>query len=194
MRSMKLFSNRKRLVVAAVSATAIAAGITGGLIGVGSASAGILPTTTTVVASANTIAEPGNITLVATVGPLDLAVTPTGTVTFTASGQGHTELLGISPTSSCLILVSTCTATLNTEIAGVPNGTYVITATYSGDLLSAGSSGFTTINVTGGGGGGGTTTTTTTTTTVPPTTTTTVPRTTTTTGPCTPEPPVICQG
>jgi uncharacterized membrane protein YgcG len=149
------FSTRlRRRVVVALAATTIAGGVSAGLVGLGSASAGILPTTTTVTATPSTLVEGAPLTLIATVGPLDLAVTPTGTVTFTAADGGTSVLLGISPTSTCVILLSTCTATLNTTIADVPNGTYVITATYSGDTLSDGSVGTTTIAVTGATGSG----------------------------------------
>jgi hypothetical protein len=139
-----------------LAASAIAASTAIIALGAGPASAGILPTTTTVATTpATTLTEGAPLSIVATVGPLDLIVTPTGTVTFSATGNGVTIPLGTGTLSTCIILLSTCTATDNTTIAGVPNGTYVITAAYSGDTLSDASSATTSITVTGGGGGGG---------------------------------------
>lgn len=111
--------------------------------------AGPLPTSTRLQASAATVTAGTPVTLVAKVSVLNLGgliITPTGSVTFTASRGGPPTALGTATLSSGLsCLLTTCTATLST--AALPVGTNTITASYAGDLLSAASGGSTTVRV-----------------------------------------------
>ncbi len=136
-----------------VAGIALASGlVVGGMLGVGASpasAAGILPTTTSVVASPassaiNPIPFGKLVTLTATVGPLDLLITPSGSVTFSIVSNGYTVPLASPKLSSCIILLSKCTASASVEL---PSGTWVVTGSYSGDLLSATSSGATTVVV-----------------------------------------------
>src|SRR5580704_2818211 len=82
-------------------------------LGVQDASA-LLPTTTSVVASPATVQTGVSTAITATVGFLDLLVTPTGSVSFTATNGVVTLDLGSASLSSpCLILLISCTATVN---------------------------------------------------------------------------------
>jgi Bacterial Ig-like domain (group 3) len=106
-----------------------------------SASAGVLPTKTTVTASPVHSAQGDAVTLVASVKMLNLpglGVVPTGTVVFK---DGVT--LGSAPLGSCLLV--TCKASFTT--ASLPIGSTTVTATYAGDLVAAGSAGSVAITV-----------------------------------------------
>ncbi|MGH9122319.1 MAG: hypothetical protein ACRDYC_10310, partial [Acidimicrobiales bacterium] len=68
-----------------------------------------------------------------------LLVTPTGVVSFSDTHGGTTTVVGAGPINSpCLLNVSglQCVATLTTTL---PPGTNVISASWAGDLLGAGS-------------------------------------------------------
>ncbi len=110
--------------------------------------AGILPTSTTVQASASPVLVGTPVTLTAKVSVLGLGgllVTPTGSVTFSATNGGPPVTLGSAGLSPCLVLLAPCTATLTTSALAV--GPNTITASYAGDLLAAGSSRTTTVVV-----------------------------------------------
>jgi hypothetical protein len=123
----------------------------GGLTGASTANAvlpilnpGVLPTTTTVTASASTITQGQSVTLTSTVKVLNvlpgLIVTPTGTVTFANGAQ----LLGVGTISNCFLI----TCTVKTQTAALPAGLDTVTATYSGaKLLTSASSASTTVSV-----------------------------------------------
>jgi hypothetical protein len=120
----------------------------------------LLPTTTTVTATPNS--QPQNaddtVTVTATVGPLDLYLTPRGTVYFTVWAPGAT--LGINTSnidlSTCVILLSTCQASLTFPVGAsnsvndgdVVPGVYTVEAHYSGDSLSKGSNGYGSFTIT----------------------------------------------
>ena len=111
--------------------------------------AGILPTSTTVQASARPVLNGTPVTLKAQVSVLGLGgllVTPTGSVTFSAVNNGPSVTLGSAGLSPCLVLVTPCVATLTTSALAV--GTNTITASYAGDLLAAASSRTTSVVVT----------------------------------------------
>jgi hypothetical protein len=96
---------------------------------------GPVPTTTKLSASANPAPAGSTVRLTATVGPLDLLVTPSGTVTFTEVD----EVLGTVPLrGGCIVVISPCAATLT--LPSLPAGTHHITAQYNGDAFSAPSS------------------------------------------------------
>jgi hypothetical protein len=94
-----------------------------------------VPTSTKLSSSSNPAASGASVTFKATIGPLDLRITPTGTVTF----RDGTQTLGVVPLGgSCFILISSCTASFTPS--PLPDGTHAITASYSGDAYSARSS------------------------------------------------------
>lgn len=106
-------------------------------------SAGLLPTTTTVVASPASSSLGQAVTLTATVKVLDLnglLVTPSGTVSFT----NGTQALGAAPLPDCSP-AAPCSTSLTTT--SLPVGSDTVTATYSGDALTSSSSGTTTVQV-----------------------------------------------
>jgi hypothetical protein len=110
----------------------------------------IIPTTTTLSVSTNPIHDGSTETMTATVGPFDLALTPTGTVTFELlSGPLVTGVVTVSLTGGCLILVSTCSASYSFPVLQtlIPPGTYVVKALYSGDVISKPSSSQLTLTV-----------------------------------------------
>jgi hypothetical protein len=116
---------------------------------------GILPSYTTVSVSANPAALDEPVTLSAEVsvllkglhlGPL----TPKGTVSFwrleMIDGQRHHFWLADAPLSSCIILLSKCTATSEPVVLGaqpgaIEDGGFGIVASYDGDALSSWSEG-----------------------------------------------------
>jgi hypothetical protein len=110
----------------------------------------ILPTKTTVASSANPAFDGAPITYSANVTILNTnlgPITPKGTVTFQREGLDDTTVtLGTVPLSSCIILLSKCTASVTeTPIAAGAEGYlqhFRVTATYHGDTLSKPSSGF----------------------------------------------------
>jgi hypothetical protein len=140
----------------------LAIGVTAGAMGgtISAAGAGpskglnLLPTTTTVVAAPNVIVTNTGGTEPTTLSALvdlflvhGLLITPSGTVTFTASATGASPgdiALGSAPLSSCLL--TACSAQITTT-ALHPAGTYTVTASYGGDLVAKGSSGTTTVYV-----------------------------------------------
>ena len=108
---------------------------------VGSAMAGLVPTSTTVLASPDLISSSGSATLTATV-QYGLLITPTGTVTFTDTTNN--AVLGKAKLSGpCLLSLKLCTAQLNVSASQLSAGQNQIQASYGGDLLSAPSSGST---------------------------------------------------
>lgn len=101
--------------------------------------AGILPTTTTVATSGNPALAGSPVTFTATVkilgtnlGPL----TPTGTVKFTYGATTVTR-----PLSSCIILLTQCTASATMTALPESASPTTVTAKYNGDLLSKPSTG-----------------------------------------------------
>lgn len=106
-----------------------------------SASAGLLPTTTTLMVAPVSSVNGQQVTITAAVKLLGalpgLGITPTGTVTFTSTDGTHHFAVGSAPLGFCLL--TTCTATL--QSASLPVGTSSITGTYSGDAVSNPSSG-----------------------------------------------------
>ena len=111
--------------------------------------AALLSTTTKLTSSATTIASGGNVHLTATVKTLGeggFVVTPTGTVTFSATNGGPAVNLGTSTvTANCLVLVTPCVATVDTT--ALPVGVDTVVAHYNGDTLSKPSSGTLSITV-----------------------------------------------
>lgn len=105
-------------------------------------SAGIVPSKTAVAPSIDVITatgQPNQAVLTATVTP-GLLVTPTGTVTFTDMTNGTP--LGSAPvTGPCLLSFTRCTAKKPVLASQLAPGQNAIKATYSGDVLLAGSSG-----------------------------------------------------
>jgi large repetitive protein len=87
-------------------------------------------TTTNVTATPNPASSGASVTLTATVARSAGTGTPKGTVTFTADGK----TLGDAPLTNGI-------AAIAASSTGVPLGTYVVTATYSGDAGDAASSG-----------------------------------------------------
>jgi hypothetical protein len=125
---------------------------------------GLLPTSTTVSASQNTVVVqstdpsfvPQSTVLTATVklAPVGgLLITPSGVVTFTArDAHGDTINLGSAPVSACLLSLTKCTAAVTTNkfyvaTADQANGgtTWTVTASYPGDLVAKPSNGTTTV-------------------------------------------------
>lgn len=104
---------------------------------------GPLPTTTTVVASALSVRYGQPVTFTTTVSALHLGgllITPSGAITFTAANGSQTVTLGTATIAKpCLLTVIPCTATFTT--AQLPAGDDLVTASYSGDLLTGPSSG-----------------------------------------------------
>ena len=80
------------------------------------------PTTTTVTANPNPVVQGGSVTLTANVARTGSNGVPTGTVTFSSEGQ----TLGSATLSGGSASFTQSTGTL-------PQGTYPVTATYSGD-------------------------------------------------------------
>lgn len=100
------------------------------------AAGGLTPTSTSLTASSYAISIGQTITFYSTVFSIGVASTQTGTVTYTAATQG---VLGVGTVSGGL-------ATLT--LSSLPAGTYVMTATYSGDSVFAGSSSTSSVIVT----------------------------------------------
>lgn len=119
----------------------------GGLVGAQSGwSAGLIPSTTTVSASPATSVAGTPVTLTAKVEAAVVGgalVTPSGTVTFTASNGSSTTALGSGTLGSCVL--SACTASITTTL--IPGGSTSVTGRYSGDALVAPSSGSTPVDV-----------------------------------------------
>jgi hypothetical protein len=129
-----------------------------GLIGPGTASAsGFLPTTTTasapgLVANGARVVVPLS-AQVALLAPLPLLtktgvgllLTPSSAVYWTVYGPG--QVIGIdtpqAKLSSCLVVLSACTANGSISLAGAPDGVYTVVAHYLGEDLAAASSGTT---------------------------------------------------
>ena len=96
----------------------------------------VIPTTTTV--SFTTAGQqPGTMLATATVAP-GLLVTPTGTVAFTVTdpSEGKSITITVPLSSGCVILVSSCKASLV-----VGRAPLVVVARYSGDQLALPSTG-----------------------------------------------------
>ncbi|HVW81366.1 MAG TPA: hypothetical protein VHB69_10575 [Mycobacteriales bacterium] len=119
---------------------------------------GFLPTTTTVpspgiVANGTRVNVPLS-AQVALLAPLPLLtktgvgliLTPSSSVYWTVYGPG--SVIGIdtprAKLSSCLVLISACTANGSISLAGAPDGVYTVVAHYLGDDLAGASSGSTT--------------------------------------------------
>lgn len=129
---------RRRVAVGAVAAAALAA--TALALAPGAVAAGLLPTSTTVVATPSSSTEGTAVTVKATVKVLGLGglgITPKGSVAFTATNGVATASLGSATLSPCLL--SSCTAVVVTS--SIPVGTTSVTAAYHGDALSKPSSG-----------------------------------------------------
>jgi len=108
--------------------------------------AGVLPSKTTLTASPVSSVAGTPVTLTAKVTVLGLGglgVTPTGSVTFTATNGTASAPLGSAPLAPCLL--TPCTATLRTT--GLPVGTTSVTGAYSGDALVAASAGSAAVTV-----------------------------------------------
>jgi hypothetical protein len=142
---------RKTIVSTALGAALMLIPVMG--VGATNASA-LLPTSTTVSASPGTVFVGQTTNITATVGFLDLLITPTGSVSFTATDGGPTLVLGSASLSSpCLILLISCTATIQATFPSP--GLYSVTASYGGDVLSNPSLGATTVDVVPAPLGGG---------------------------------------
>ena len=98
--------------------------------------AGLTPTSTSLTASSYAVSIGQTVTFYSTVFSIGVASTQTGTVTYSAATQG---VLGSGTVSGGL-------ATLT--LATLPAGTYVMTATYSGDTVFAGSASTSSVIVT----------------------------------------------
>lgn len=107
--------------------------------------AGLLPTTTTLSASPTTTTSGSPVTLTATIKVISLDGLASGTVAFKVTNGGPSVTVGSAAVGSCTPLLMQCKATLTTS--ALPVGTDVVTGTYSGDSVSAGSSGSTTVVV-----------------------------------------------
>jgi hypothetical protein len=129
---------RRRARAAAVTGL-IALSASASLLQAPAASAGVLPSTTTLSVSPATSYVGTSVTMSSTVSLLGLpglGITPTGTVSF-AYDAGATHIaLGSNSLATCLL--TTCSVSRTTS--SLPAGTGTITATYSGDTFLAGSS------------------------------------------------------
>jgi hypothetical protein len=134
----------RRLVIAALAATGLA---TAGLATASSSDAAglnLIPTTTALTASNYAPVGSTPFTLNVTVAPaiikVGLGITPTGTVTFTATNNdgGDTQTLGTASLGFCLL--TTCKASFTTTANAQPFDSELITASYNGDLLAKASS------------------------------------------------------
>ena len=98
-----------------------------------------IPTTTTLVASPNSVDSSGSVTLTANMRP-GLLVGPIGNVKFTDST--NSALLGtIKPKLACLLHPQPCVATLTVPASALAAGPNTIVAAYSGGLFTKPSSG-----------------------------------------------------
>jgi len=108
-------------------------------------SLGLLPSTTSVVATPSSGNANTNVSITATVtvaGLPGLLITPNGLVDFTYTNGGTTTNIGEGLIAGCLL--KTCTTTVTTP--GLPAGTSTITATFAGDLLAHSSTGTTQVS------------------------------------------------
>jgi hypothetical protein len=137
------FRYRSASLLAAPLALAVTAGLT--LAAPPVHAAGSLPTTTTLSASPSTTTAGTPVALKATIKVVSLDGLASGTVAFKATNGGPAVTLGTAPVGSCTPVLMQCTASLTTT--ALPTGTDVVTGTYSGDDVSAGSSGKTTVVV-----------------------------------------------
>ncbi|HWF73637.1 MAG TPA: Ig-like domain-containing protein [Solirubrobacteraceae bacterium] len=135
---MHILSRAGRLGL--ISTLAVAALCAGPAVGSALAS-GLVPTSTTVVASTDIIGPTDSATLTATV-QLGLLITPTGSVTFT-DVTNNTVLGSARLSSPCLLSLKQCKAHLTVIGAQLTGGENLIKATYAGDGLSKPSSGTT---------------------------------------------------
>jgi hypothetical protein len=133
--------NAERLGVRRVVAGLPAAGLVAAaaLAASAPANAAVLPTKTVVSFSAATISPTQSATATAVVGRLGLGITPSGTVTFTDSTNGTP--LGQATLTRCIVLISSCTASVTVPGSVLATDDNVIVASYSGDSLSKASSG-----------------------------------------------------
>lgn len=126
-------ARRRARSIGLIGAVALATG--GTMLQAPPASAGLLPSTTTVSASPTTsfVGTPVTVTAnVSLLGLPGLGITPTGTVAFKFV-RGTTQVnLGSAPLNSCLLTACTASRT-TTAIPGGGPGT--VTATYSGDTF-----------------------------------------------------------
>lgn len=144
-RTTRSTGHRARRAIAALAVLAAGAGASATM-APSAAAAGILPTTTTVTASPASSTAGEAVTLTAAVKVLGLpglGITPTGSVSFSASGGSGTTGLGSAKIGSCLL--KTCTARLTTT--ALPVGSTTVRATYGGDLLAAASTGTAAVTV-----------------------------------------------
>lgn len=134
---MRVHSPRTRalrtLVAGAILASVTMVGLTS------SSAAGILPTTTTVASSGNPALAGSQVTFTANVKILGInlgPITPKGTVTFTYGATSKT-----APLSSCIILLTQCTASASFTALPESSSPTTVTAKYNGDLLAKTSTG-----------------------------------------------------
>lgn len=141
-RGTGIASRRIAALVAGIAAAAF-----GGSLIVAPAASAVLPTTTTLTASAPNSVVGDSVTLTAAVylKPLGgLVVTPSGYVYFSASNGAVTTALGRAKLGSCFR--TSCIARLTTT--ALPAGSTSARASYAGDLVAGASAGSTPINVT----------------------------------------------
>ncbi len=134
---MRVHNLRTRAVRTLVAGAILASVTTLGLSS--SSAAGILPTTTTVVTSGNPALAGSQVTFTATVKILGInlgPITPKGTVTFTYGTTSVTK-----PVSSCIILLTQCTASATMTALPESASPTTVTAKYNGDLLAKPSTG-----------------------------------------------------
>ncbi len=126
----------------------------------GSASTALLPTTTSVSINPNPVyfGPAPKATATATVGPLDLLITPSGTVTWKAYAPAgpitaSTQFLTLATTAltkDCVILLTPCTASYTFTASFIDSfkgpGLLGVEAVYSGDGISGASSGTATLD------------------------------------------------
>lgn len=140
---------RQRLALAFL-ALATSAAVTLVATGPSQAASAPLATNTVVVASPTTSHQGDQVAITATVhlnlSAKGLLVTPSGSVSFSASNGITSVPLGSATVGRCLLTIGSCTATVRTT--ALPAGTAVaITAQYAGDTISKPSAGQTTVTV-----------------------------------------------
>lgn len=138
-----LIRSRPARSLASPLALALAAGLS--LLAPTADAAGPLPTTTTLSASPSSTTAGTPVTLTATIKVVSTDGLASGSVAFKVTNGGPATALGSAPVGSCTPLLMRCTAQLTTT--ALPVGTDIVTGTYSGDGVSAGSSGTTTVVV-----------------------------------------------
>jgi len=144
---MAISPNRRRQKArSAALLGALALASAGTLLQAPPASAGILPSTTTLSVSPGTSYIGTPVALTSTVSLLGLpglGITPTGTVTFKYDAGTTHITIGSNSLATCLL--TTCSVSRSTS--SLPAGSGTITATYSGDTLLATSSASSSVTV-----------------------------------------------